>query len=87
MVALNARKNIRGTGGDEPMTISLSDIESGSLTANSKLTSNIAIMVDTTREYLRDQDSNPKGPEGFMDDCKVDHIGGGLNCQTGSQLA
>jgi hypothetical protein len=25
--------------------------------------SNITIMVDTTREYMRDQDSNPKGPE------------------------
>jgi hypothetical protein len=37
MVALNARKNIRGAGGDEPMTISLSDIQSGSLMANSKV--------------------------------------------------
>ena len=27
-----------------------------------QLPSNIAIMVDTTREYLRDQGSNPKGP-------------------------
>jgi len=86
MVALNARKNIRGAGGDEPMTISLSDIQDSSLTANSKRTSNIAIMVDTTREYMRDQDSNPKRPEDFMDDCKVDHIGVELNRQTSSQL-
>jgi hypothetical protein len=76
MVALNARKNIRGTDGDEPTTISLSDIQNGSLTANSKVDliytfcsepfsyhdmqrpSNIAIMVDTTREYMQDQDSS-----------------------------
>ena len=37
MVALNARKNIRGAGGDEPMTISLTDIQSGSMTATSKV--------------------------------------------------
>jgi len=84
MVALNARKTIRGAGGNEPMTISLSDIQNGSLTANSKRPSNITIMIDTTREYMRDQDSNP---EDFMDDCKVDHIGVELNRQTGSQLA
>ena len=37
MVALNARNNIRGAGDDKPKTIYLTYIQSGSLTANSKV--------------------------------------------------
>ena len=125
MVALNARKNIRGAGGDEPMSISLSDMQSGSLTANAKvdliytfalnlfhimtcsypaISQSWWTLLENTREIKA---QTPKGPkyvlfrdvpflflhaymfnvQNFMDDCKVDHIGGELNHQTGSQLA
>jgi hypothetical protein len=84
MVTLNARNRIRGIG-DEAMTISLNGIQNASSTATSKRpNNNIAIMVDTTREYIRDQDSDPKH---FMDDGKVDHKEVELSCATGPQLA
>ena len=124
MVALNARKNIRGAGGDEPMTISLTDIQSGSMTANSKVdliyTFALNLFHIMSRSYraislswwtplentYEIKTQTPKGRkyvffrdvpflflraymcnvQNFMDDSKVDHIGGELNHQTGSQL-
>ena len=125
MVALNARKNIRGAGGDEPMSISLSDMQSGSMTANAKvdliytfalnlfhimtcsypaISQSWWTLLENTREIKAQTPKVPKyvlfrdvpflflhaymfNVQNFMDDCKVDHIGGELNHQTGSQLA
>ncbi|KIM83937.1 hypothetical protein PILCRDRAFT_818965 [Piloderma croceum F 1598] len=57
MATLNARKAIRNAGEDESMSVSLRGIQrTGLSTANFKApTNNIAIKVESTREFLRDR--------------------------------
>ncbi|KIM76349.1 hypothetical protein PILCRDRAFT_826333 [Piloderma croceum F 1598] len=65
VATLNARQSIRSVG-DEVMTVSLNAIQNASSTAHSKRAANIAIKVDTQREYTRDD----RPDELFVEDGK-----------------
>jgi len=71
MATLNARQSIRG-GMDETLSLSLGHMQrsNGSTAASKGQTNNIAIKVDTTKEYMRD--NHGSDPELSISDEKID---------------
>jgi len=61
LATLNARKSLRGDSRDENMSLSLQGIQKSTTsvgTAQKRLPNNIAIKIDTTQEYVRDEYSS-----------------------------